>query len=281
MNAKKFGSWEDAVQWLIDQPDQQQLVRDCYYDQPLQGAAERYWKSQEWQAIRSLMPEGKGKALDIGAGQGVSSYALAKDGWDVVALEPDPSDLVGTGAINRLAEENGLQIRIACNAGEKIPCEDASFDFILARQVLHHANDLPQLCAEVFRVLKPGGVFIAVRDHVITSQEDLPKFLEIHPLHKLYGGEHAYQLREYVNAIQVAGFEITSLLRPFDSVINYAPYSLRTLAEEVENRLASFPGGHFLAHMITARAIFPLILMIMSRLDKRPGRLYSFVCRKK
>jgi len=218
MNAKKFGSWEDAVQWLIDQPNQQQLVLDCYYDQPLQGAADRYWKSQEWQAIRSLMPEQKGKALDIGAGQGISSYALAKDGWDVIALEPDPSDLVGTGAINRLAEENQLQITITGNAGEKIPFEDASFDFVLARQVLHHANDLPQLCAEVFRVLKPGGMFIVARDHVISSPGDLPKFLDIHPLHKLYGGEHAYQLGEYVDAIQAAGFEVERVLRPFDSV---------------------------------------------------------------
>lgn len=281
MNAKKFGSWEDAVQWLIDQPNQQQLVLDCYYDQPLQGAADRYWKSQEWQAIRSLMPEQKGKALDIGAGQGISSYALAKDGWDVIALEPDPSDLVGTGAINRLAEENQLQITITGNAGEKIPFEDASFDFVLARQVLHHANDLPQLCAEVFRVLKPGGMFIVARDHVISSPGDLPKFLDIHPLHKLYGGEHAYQLGEYVDAIQAAGFEVERVLRPFDSVINYAPYNLTTIAEEIKARLGSVPAGRLMATIMTSRWLLPLTLKMMSRLDNRPGRLFSFVCRKK
>jgi len=280
MSGKQFGSWEAAVQWLIDQPDQQQLVRDCYYDQPLQTAAERYWNSPEWQAIRLLMPEEKGRALDIGAGQGVSSFAMASDGWDVIALEPDPSSLVGTGAINRLAEENGLQVKTVSSTGEMILFDDASFDFVLARQVLHHADDLAQLCAEVFRILKPGGVFIAVRDHVISSAADLPKFLKIHPLHKMYGGEHAYQLAEYLDAIQRAGFGIEKVLRPFDSVINYAPYSLDMIAEEVEKRVESVPAGRFIARILTARWLFPLTLKMMSRLDNRPGRLCSFVCRK-
>ena len=68
-----FGTWEEAVQWLIKQPDQEQLVRDCYFDQPLGAAAERYWNSPEWDAIRVFIPRRKGTALDLGAGQGVSA----------------------------------------------------------------------------------------------------------------------------------------------------------------------------------------------------------------
>jgi hypothetical protein len=48
-------------------------------------------------------------------------------------------------------------------------------------------------CKEIARVLRPSGRFIAVRDHVISKPEDLPKFLDTHPLHNLYGGEHNWK----------------------------------------------------------------------------------------
>ena len=40
MNAdNSFSSWEDAVAWLRRQPEQSQLIADCYYDDPLIDAA--------------------------------------------------------------------------------------------------------------------------------------------------------------------------------------------------------------------------------------------------
>ena len=54
--APHFGTWEQAVQWLREQPDQQELVLGAYYDDPLPDAAQRYWRSEEWQAIRTLLP---------------------------------------------------------------------------------------------------------------------------------------------------------------------------------------------------------------------------------
>ena len=66
MNADKtFSSWESAVAWLRLQPDQAQLVSDCYYDDPLIGAADRYWQSEEWQAVRTVLTDRSGLALDV------------------------------------------------------------------------------------------------------------------------------------------------------------------------------------------------------------------------
>src|SRR6476469_916022 len=99
MNAKLL-TWEESVQWLREQHEQQELVRHCYYDDPLENAAESFSNSEEWLAVKRLLKKHiPGKVLDIGAGRGISSYAFAKAGCLVTALEPDPSLLVGAQAI--------------------------------------------------------------------------------------------------------------------------------------------------------------------------------------
>jgi SAM-dependent methyltransferase len=280
MNASKFQTWEDAVQWLISQPEQQEIVKACYYDAPLSAAAHRYWQSVEWQSIREYAPTPPTQSLDIGAGNGISSYALAKDGWQVTALEPDPSDLVGVGAIQALARQEQLPIEVVKEFGEDLPFADASFDLVFARQVLHHAKDLTQLCKEIARVLRPGGKFIAVRDHVIAAKADLPEFLSSHPLHNLYGGEHAYLRSEYLNAIQFANLTVESVLDAFDSPINYSPHTQDTLKQEFLTRLDSIPALGKIATIAASDRIFPYTLKLMSRLDRRPGRAISFICYK-
>jgi SAM-dependent methyltransferase len=280
METSNIKKWEDAVQWLISQPEQQEIVKACYYDSPLSAAATRYWESTEWRSIQEYLPQEKGLALDIGAGNGISSYALAKDGWRVTSLEPDPSDLVGVGAINKLAAQEQLPITVVQEFGESLPFADESFDFVFARQVLHHAKDLSQLCREIYRVLKPGGVFIAVRDHVISSKTDLPKFLDSHPLHQLYGGENAYLRSEYIEAIKSANLNVKQVLDAFDSPINYAPHTQDTLKQELSARLNSVPILRSIDSILVNDAIFPHALKLLSKLDRRPGRAVSFICQK-
>lgn len=274
----KYASWEEAVVWLAAQPDKQELVRDCYFDSSPEEAAERYAQSDEWSAIGTFLSSVPGRALDVGAGRGIASYALAKAGWKVVAMEPDASKVVGRGAIQRIACSTGLPIEVVGEFGERIPCESCSFDLVFARQVLHHARDLPALCLEAFRVLKPGGIFIAVRDHVITSPSDLSAFLQVHPLHQVYGGENAYQVDQYLHAFHAAGFHIDQMFRSFDSVINYAPQTRESLRQECQRRLNRLPLGALAGRCLKVELILDLALAVLSRVDRRPGRLYSFVC---
>jgi SAM-dependent methyltransferase len=226
------------------------------------------------------LPITPGKALDLGAGRGIASYSLAKEGWSVLAVEPDSSNLVGAGAIEYLAQSESLPIKVVKEFGEKIKSEAASFDLVFARQVLHHAHDLKQLCAEVYRVLKPGGTFIAVRDHVISSQADLPTFFDVHPLHHLYGGENAFTEAQYLSAMKEAGFYVKRVIRSFDSVINYAPYTDDSLKDELKVRLAKLPILRYLSWVLDTKWMFRLSLSFLSRFDRRPGRLYSFICIK-
>lgn len=271
-------SWEQAVQWLRQQPDKAQLVIDCYYDDPLLAAAERYWVSDEWRAARSLLLKHSGSALDIGAGRGIASYALAKDGFSVTALEPNPSSLVGAAAIRDMAEDGGVTINVCEEFSEQLPFESNSFDVVFARAVLHHTSDLRSACAESFRVLKPGGIMLAVREHVISYKTDLPAFYDIHPLHNLYGGENAFLLPEYEAAIRQAGFTGLQTISPWHSAINFAPYSVTTLQQSIASKFGGI--APLVRGLFKIPGVWPAARAVLAITDRRPGRLYSFVAYK-
>jgi SAM-dependent methyltransferase len=259
----------------------QQVVRDCYYDPPALAAAHRYAASEEWQAVRRWLPGSSRTAIDLGSGHGITAFALANCGYEVTAVEPDPSELVGRGAIERLATDAGLAIRVSGGTAEAIPAADASFDLALARQVLHHARDLPAACREIHRVLRPGGTFVALRDHVVSSSADLPRFFDSHPLHRLYGGENAFTLDEYLGALRSAGFEIVEVVRAFDSVVNFAPHTRDSLRDAFVAQAARVPLGRAVfGALLKSELLFDACLAAASRLDGRPGRLVSIVCRR-
>jgi SAM-dependent methyltransferase len=281
MTSQFTHTWEQAVCWLREQPDRQELARQCYYDDPLESALERFSNSEEWLAVKELLQKYlPGTVLDLGAGRGISSYAFAKSGCLVTALEPDPSPIVGAKAISEIVEKTQLPIQIVQEYAETLPFGDNTFDIIYARASLHHARDLKKLCQEVARVLKVGGIFIATREHGISKKEDLPVFLNSHPLHFLYGGENAYLLSEYVGAIQAAGMKLQRVIGPFESVINYAPTTQQEWNNAIASRFKKIIGdklGNFLAHKSIIRQFCGWYL---SRTSDTPGRHYSFVATK-
>jgi len=276
---KKFGSWEQAVVWLRNQPSKIDLILGAYYDDPLLNSADRYWKSDEWHSIQIFLHGVSGNALDVGAGRGIASYALAKDGFQVTALEPDASNIVGAGAIRNLSLDSKLSIKVVEEFSERLPFENCTFDIVFARAVLHHTSNLQTACAEILRVLKPGGIFIAAREHVLSKQTDLDSFLASHPLHSLYGGENAFLLSQYVDALIKAGFDIKNVLGPLESAINYAPRTKAELVSEISKRITKkIPGlAKFANAILSNLLIWGIVSRIASRLDSRPGRLYTFV----
>ena len=263
-------SWEEAVIRLKNKKEQSALIYDAYFDDPISDAAKRFLNSKEWQGVRTFLPKIKGKALDIGAGRGISSYALSTDGWETVALEPDPSDIVGAGAIRQLKKETDIQIEIVEKFGEKLPFPEGDFNLVYCRQALHHANDLKKFCNEVSRVLRTNGTFIATREHVISRKSDLPEFFNIHPLHRYYGGEYAYKLKTYINAIESSGILLTRVLNPFSSEINLYPNTRHSIKAMLAKRL----------RFVKPKSIPDLVLNLLGYLDNTPGRLYSFIGKK-
>ncbi len=266
-------TWEQAVQTLRQSPEKSEIVKANFYDDPLIDAAKRYHNSSEWKELRDCwLPSAPGLVLDLGAGRGISSYAFAQEGWRVTALEPDKSAVVGAQAIRCLARENKLDITTVEEWGEQLSFNKNEFDLVFARAVLHHAGDLGRLCSEIARVLKPGGVFIAVREHVLSHRRDLSSFLEMHPLQHLYGGENAYTLKEYSDAITGNGeLVLCDILNPFNSEINLFPRTRQEFKEQIAAKL-----------MFPYPSLIPdVLLRIAGYFYQKPGRLFSFIAKKK
>lgn len=262
-------TWEQAVESLRNDPTRQALVRDAYYDDPVLEAALRFADSGEFAATMDLLRQWlPGVVAEIGAGRGIASYAFAHAGSKVYALEPDPSPIVGRGAIEELAKVQSGIIPIE-GTGEQIPLPDSSVDVVYGRAVFHHAADLAQLGREVGRVLRPGGVALFAREHVIKGPQELAAFLARHPLHHLYGGEAAYRVREYKQALEGGGLDVVSAFGPFESEINYYPSSLEAL----------WPGRLGVIRSVASRVPYlgACLDRLRSLLDRTPGRHYTFL----
>jgi len=273
-------TWEEAVRWFRAQPQHAQAVCENYFDLPVRNAAERYVKSEEFRETLRLLGAGNGRSvLDLGAGNGIASFALAKNGWRVTAIEPDPSDEVGAGAIRSLVQEARLDVSLVLCSGERLLCPDAAFDAAYARQVLHHALSLDRMVSEAARVLRSGGRLLAIREHVADDEAQLAAFRAAHPLHPLYGGESAYPLSAYLNAFRAAGFRVLEVWGPLESILNFYPGTeaerKRVLAQIACSGRTGI--GRWLARIPLFRKM--LIKRTTNR-DRTPGRLFSFLLEK-
>ena len=271
---------DDAVRQLRAEPAYADLVRDAYLGRDVADSARRFAASGEFDEVRGLLGGALRGAVvaDLGAGTGIASHAfLAHGAARAFALEPDPSDEVGQGAIRRLPGGDSMEIVSAY--AEWLPLADASTDIVYARQVLHHTRDLAAALRECARVLRPGGIFLACREHVVDDDAQLQRFLAEHPVHRLAGGENAYSLSQYQQAIAGAGLKLERMLAPWDSVINAFPVvrSGTELRELPRTQLRARFG-----QLGAAAARVPGVVSLVRRRIERPkpGRMYSFLARK-
>ncbi|MGO8876146.1 MAG: methyltransferase domain-containing protein [Acidimicrobiales bacterium] len=102
------------------------------------------------------------RVLDLGCGGGRHAFECFRRGALVVAFDADPVELKGVTSLMTAMAEAGEAPTEAANlqvqgTAFQLPFPDASFDRVIAAEVLEHLPDDAVAISELARVLKPGG----------------------------------------------------------------------------------------------------------------------------
>lgn len=131
----------------------------------------------ELDALRRLLGPGRGRCLDIGCGNGVSTEVVAELGWTATGVD------VSTELLE-LARGRGLDVQEG--AADALPFEEAAFDAALSVWTHTDVEDFPAALREAARVLRPGAPLVYVGGHpcfvgphsLFVAAEGVP---ELHP----------------------------------------------------------------------------------------------------
>jgi SAM-dependent methyltransferase len=124
----------------------------------------------------------------------------------------EPSAGMNRRAAARLAQ-SPVPIRSVPGAGECLPFADASFDTVVCCLTLCSVQDVGQVLAEVWRVLKPGGRFLFM-EHVLSDDPARQRWQRrLNPIQKLVGVGCNLD-RPSAQLVRAAGFTLDPMPAP-------------------------------------------------------------------
>jgi SAM-dependent methyltransferase len=188
-----------------------------------------FWAYRE--SLVAFVGRGEGEALDVGCGEGRVSRELKACGYRVTASDPVP-------AMVNAAREARSADGYAIASGSNLPFEDASFDLVMAYNVLMDVDDLAATVHEIRRVLRPAGLLVASIVHPFSDRgrfanEDANSPFVIPDGY--FGTQHfegteeraglrmrfagwSMPLEAYASALENAGLAITSVREPVPQI---------------------------------------------------------------
>lgn len=130
--------------------------------------ADREYEDQaDRMAIRKLLPKRMDKFADIGGGYGRLANEYLKRAHRVVIFDYSKSEL------KQAKEIYGDKVETRAGDIYKLPFKDGELDGLMMVRVTHHLKDMDKALAELYRVLKPGGVAVIE----VANKRTLPKMV--------------------------------------------------------------------------------------------------------
>lgn len=139
----------------------------------LTAGNDRLWRIT---ATRAIQPRKGMRILDLAAGTGTSSAAIAAHGAEVVAADFSEGML----AEGRKRHADNPLIEFVHADAMSLPFEDASFDAATISYGLRNVSDPRKALAEMRRVVKPGG-------RVVIAEFSTPPSKLVRGPYRLYG----------------------------------------------------------------------------------------------
>jgi ubiquinone/menaquinone biosynthesis C-methylase UbiE len=224
---------------------------DAAHEYPARALVEEIWAA----------PSGYGRALELGAGSGYFTAAIARRAESVVAVEP-VADM--RAVIDKRCREAGVRnvtvlAGTALDLAGQVP--DASIDTALVLQSLHHFHRRPEVFAALGRAVRPGGRLYLVEPHHNLRRVGrlLRKYATTYRRPAFWGDERNWATHDFLTR-----GEIRALCRAggFDDVRitgYWIPFSRRIMREarrrfEAERRLGQLPLVRHLAAVLAVEA---------------------------
>lgn len=153
---------QNTIDWYNKHADQYSDHVNSPDDSP-------YHTYYEKPAMKAELPDMKGeRVLTLGCGNGQECRYLKNQGAEHVVGIDVSSKLID------IAESNHLDCEFHVMSMEKLDFNDASFDLVYSSLAVHYViGGLGEVSKEVFRVLKPGGLFIFSSGHPLGSALEL------------------------------------------------------------------------------------------------------------
>ena len=134
---------------------------------------EELWIGKHQELIDKL---NKGHAMDLGCGIGQFTDYFIDNGFQVTSAD------ISVNALNALKERTPAATTVELDMSQPLPFADSAFDVVFANLSIHYFDKKTTfaLSNEIYRVLKPGGLFIGSVNSSVAYEivKDKAKVLE-------------------------------------------------------------------------------------------------------